>query len=90
MKDEFYHLAIMTDDNIVRGIAILTTDDFCPRCIIVYKLMTFDVFDEKPFLLKINEFLDNKALLVPLYEDQELSGKLFVFYYNLYVYVLIL
>lgn len=89
MKDDIYHLAIMTEDNVVRGVAVLITDDFCPKCIIVHKLMTFDEYDEKPFLLKINEFLDNKALLVHLDEDQKLIGKLFVVYYNLYVYVLI-
>lgn len=89
MKDDIYHLAIMTDDNIVRGVAILLTHAQIPKCIIVHKLMTFDVFEEKPFLLKINEFVNDKTLLVPLDENQLQIGKSFVMYYNLYVHDLI-
>lgn len=89
MKDEFYHLAIMTDDNIVRGVAILITHAKFSKCVIVHKLMTFDEYDEKPFLLKINEFLDNKTLLIPLDENQLQISKSFVMYYNRYVFELI-
>lgn len=89
MKDDIYHLAILTEDNVVRGVAILLTHAQIPKCIIVHKLLTFDEYDEKPFLLKINEFVRNKTLFVPLGKDQSQIGKSFVVYYNLYVYELI-
>ena len=82
MKDDIYHLAIMIEDNVVRGVAILLTHAKFRKCVIVHKLLTFDEYDEKPFLLKINEVLDNKTLLVPLDENQSQIGKSFVVYYN--------
>ena len=89
MNDDIYHLAIMSEDHVVRGVAVLLTDAQFPRCIVIYKLITFDEYDEKPFLLKINEFVRNKRLLVPLNENQSQIGKIFVVYYNPYVYELI-
>ena len=89
MNDDIYHLAIMTEDNVVRGVAVLLANARFPKCIIVHKLMTFDEYDEKPFLLKINEVACGKTLLVPLDENQPQISKSFVMYYNLYVYELI-
>ena len=89
MNDDIYHLAIMTEDNVVRGVAILLANARFPKCIVVHKLMTFDEYDEKPFLLKINEVVNDKTLLVPLDENQPQISKSFVMYYNLYVYELI-